>query len=190
MVQRVLRASNFFEALGVPNGAGACFSLRAVRHSPLLHFLATLQASLSLSAAPGPQKLPSLPAYDWAGWSRCADSAGERTLELAVSYDLGGIAMELSRRCAAGEAEVKKSYRKMALKLHPDKCAAPGAAEAFKVIARAVAVLSSDKRDNYLRYGHEDGAAAAAAQRRSSAATPSGRHQRRNFEEEFDPNGA
>jgi len=33
----------------------------------------------------------------------------------------------------AGDDEIKKSYRKLALKFHPDKNAAPDADEAFKV---------------------------------------------------------
>lgn len=32
----------------------------------------------------------------------------------------------------ATEAQLKREYRKLALQLHPDKCRAPGATEAFK----------------------------------------------------------
>jgi DnaJ family protein B protein 12 len=42
----------------------------------------------------------------------------------------------------AGDDVIKKGYRKMALKLHPDKCKATGADEVFKTISRAFACLS------------------------------------------------
>ena len=32
----------------------------------------------------------------------------------------------------ASDSDLKKSYRKLALQLHPDKCKAPGSTEAFK----------------------------------------------------------
>ena len=56
----------------------------------------------------------------------------------------------------ASEDDIKKAYRKMALKYHPDKNKAPGSEEKFKEIAEAYEVLSDKrKREVYDQYGEE-----------------------------------
>ncbi|XP_065209376.1 dnaJ protein homolog 1 [Planococcus citri] len=66
-------------------------------------------------------------------------------------YQILGIARN------ASDDEIKKAYRKLALKYHPDKNKTPGAEEKFKEVAEAYEVLSDKKKkDIYDKYG-EDG---------------------------------
>jgi molecular chaperone DnaJ len=58
---------------------------------------------------------------------------------------------------SAGDAEIKKAFRKLARELHPDvNKDDPAAEEKFKEAAEAYEVLSdADRRATYDRYGHE-----------------------------------
>lgn len=61
----------------------------------------------------------------------------------------------------ADAKEIKSAYRKLALQYHPDRNAEPEAADKFKQINEAYAVLSDpEKRDRYDRFGTADPQAA------------------------------
>jgi curved DNA-binding protein CbpA len=63
--------------------------------------------------------------------------------------------LNVSKGCS--EAELKKAFRKFALLLHPDKCQAIGAEEAFKKISSAYQCLSNaSSRQTYDVSGRDD----------------------------------
>ncbi|KAJ8248421.1 hypothetical protein GJAV_G00241850 [Gymnothorax javanicus] len=95
-------------------------------------------------------------------------TSGDKTADSAKSYTADQLeAVKRIKQCKdyyeilgvsrdASEEDLKKAYRKLALKFHPDKNHAPGATEAFKAIGNAYAVLSNaDKRRQYDQYGEE-----------------------------------
>ncbi len=68
-------------------------------------------------------------------------------------YEVLGVARN------ASADEIKRAFRKKAVKLHPDRNDAPDANEQFAELNEAYSVLSDDqKRDMYDRYGTVDGA--------------------------------
>eukprot|EP00762_Andalucia_godoyi_P001690 ANDGO_07052.mRNA.1 Chaperone protein dnaJ 49 len=69
----------------------------------------------------------------------------------------------------ADEVAIRKSYKKLALKVHPDRCRAKNTDEAFKRVQRALETLTdSDKRRRYDMYGNDDPQAAQSYSGRES----------------------
>ena len=65
-------------------------------------------------------------------------------------YEVLGVSRDADEKC------IKKAYHKLAMEWHPDRNKSPDAAERFKEIATAYAILSDrEKRSHYDRYGME-----------------------------------
>jgi DnaJ family protein B protein 12 len=88
----------------------------------------------------------------------------------------------LDKDCSS--EDIRKAYRKVSLKVHPDKNKAPGADEAFKAVSKAFACLNEPElRKQYDRFGPEN--AHDVAQQQAYR-----RHRRNGFvyEDMFDAN--
>ncbi|KAJ8405439.1 hypothetical protein AAFF_G00319120 [Aldrovandia affinis] len=91
-------------------------------------------------------------------------------------YEILGVAKD------ASDEDLKKAYRKLALRFHPDKNCAPGATDAFKAIGKAYAILSNtEKRQQYDQFGDE-----MPAESPSHPAGPSHPGYHRNFYRDFE----
>ncbi|KAM6442270.1 dnaJ homolog subfamily B member 12 isoform 1-T2 [Liasis olivaceus] len=82
------------------------------------------------------------------GYTQDQVDAVKRVKQCKDYYEILGVNRD------ASDEDLKKAYRKLALKFHPDKNHAPGATEAFKAIGNAYAVLSNpEKRKQYDQFG-------------------------------------
>jgi len=128
----------------------------------------TSSSSPTPSSTPTPKPEPKEPVYS----SDMLDAV-KKVKGKSDYYAILGCSKESS------ESELKKSYRKLALALHPDKNTAPGSAEAFKAVGNAYAILSNkEKRARYDRYGKEDEVSSSRHQHH--------RHRHHNGGDEFE----
>ncbi|PNW79463.1 hypothetical protein CHLRE_09g416100v5 [Chlamydomonas reinhardtii] len=181
--QAVLEAIEAARASG--KGEGPSTSAGAQQHQANGHH----RPSASKPAAHGGPHLPHRPAKP-----KPVEDPGTPEQKALVAevlkakdfYEVLGITKD------ATDDDIKKAYRKLALKLHPDKNKALHSDEAFKAVSKAFNCLSDgDKRAYYDRTGHESSAAAAAAaaaQRAGGAGPgPGGAYYYTTSTEDFDP---
>lgn len=106
------------------------------------------------SPAPSPSSAASSSGANGRPFTPEQESGAKRVLELAKKghYEVLGVAKN------ASDDDIKKAYRKLALKFHPDKNSAPSAEGAFKAISTAMETLGDTrKRQVYDMYGTTEG---------------------------------
>ena len=75
----------------------------------------------------------------------------KKIIQFKDYYEILGVTNE------ASDVQIRKSYKKLAIKFHPDKNKSAFAEEAFKKVSHSFNVLSNkDKKANYDRFGTED----------------------------------
>lgn len=81
-----------------------------------------------------------------------AEDECKRIIGLKDYYEILGVPK------TATEDEIRRAYKKLAIKFHPDKNKSPGAEEAFKQVNQAFSVLGNkEKKAHYDMYGTEEG---------------------------------
>jgi DnaJ family protein B protein 12 len=161
-VEALLASAERAESAGTPttNGASTSSSSSSFSSSSTSFNHNSTRESSSAATAAASSSSASSPATGTGNDGRAYTQAQVEIVEKVLRAKQGGRGahyrvLQLEQTCT--EAEIKKSYRKMALKLHPDKNSAPKADEAFKAVGLAYATLSDpQKRTIYDRYGEED----------------------------------
>ena len=105
------------------------------------------KASETPSPANEPAPEPELPKYTAAQVKLAREIINKNNY-----YDILSVAR------GASDEDLKKAYKKFAIKLHPDKNHAPQASEAFKKVANAYACLTDpEKKRIYDQTGEDPG---------------------------------
>ena len=105
-------------------------------------------AAAADAPAPAPRNRPAAADHQddarWEGPTYDGDRQPQRrpppSSKRKTLYDVLGVSITAPR------AEIKKAYRALALRLHPDKCASPTANERFKAVQEAYATLGDRSR--------------------------------------------
>ena len=93
---------------------------------------------------------------DAKGYTDAQEEAVKAVLRSSTLYERLGVPRN------ASQSDIKKSFRKLALLLHPDKNSHPKADEAFKQVAEAFDVLSDEeKKKNYDIFGKTNNASSS-----------------------------
>ncbi|KAF5400858.1 DnaJ protein subfamily B 2 [Paragonimus heterotremus] len=103
------------------------------------------------SAEPKPASQKESENHSTTTFTKAQAEAVRKVLVCKDYYELLGVSKESS------EDEIRRAYKLLALKFHPDKNRAPGATEAFKKIGNALSVLTdTEKRRRYDQFGTEE----------------------------------